>query len=261
MKLLETKNLTFSYNKKCNILEDINLSCHENQIVTLLGLNGSGKTTLLKLLAGLINKYDGEILVDNLSIKKISIKNRATKISYVSQLQSYLEDFIVKDFVLFSKLNKLKFIQNPTKNDEEEIFNYAKKLQIDYLLNKKLAELSGGEKQIISIFCALIQDTKIILMDEPTSALDIKNQYKILSLIKGLARQNNKLFIISTHNPNHALYLNSYVYILKDHKIYREGNAKEIINKDILEKVYDNNICYSNELEYNEISFQDTKNN
>ena len=121
---------------------------------------------------------------------------------------------------------------------------------------KKLGEISGGERQIVSICSAIIQDTEIVILDEPTSALDIKNQHKVLSIIKEIATEQRRTFILSSHNPNHALFLDSNVMVLQNGKIAMSGNAKETIKKEMLSEVYGENICYSSELSYDEISFK-----
>ena len=87
--------------------------------------------------------------------------------------------------------------------------------------------------------------------------MDIKNQHAVLSLIKKIAREQGKTFILSSHNPNHALYLSSYVFLLRHGKIMAQGQAEDIINIEALKTVYGEDICYSAELPYKEISFVD----
>ena len=125
------------------------------------------------------------------------------------------------------------------------------------MLDKKLGEISGGERQIVSICGAIVQDTDLIVLDEPTSALDIKNQHAVLSIIKKIAREQGKTFILSSHNPNHALYLDSNVLLLRNGAILTQGQAEDIINVEALKSVYGEDICYSMELVYKEISFKD----
>ena len=116
-------------------------------------------------------------------------------------------------------------------------------------------QLSGGEKQLINICSAVIQNTPIILMDEPTSALDLNNQYLIMNIIKNLESEG-KTIIITTHNPNICLYLNSSVLLLKEGKILKEGIARDIINVEILKKIYGDVVTTSKDLNYDEITFK-----
>ena len=126
---------------------------------------------------------------------------------------------------------------------------------IEHLSEKRLGELSGGERQIVSICASMAQDTKVVILDEPCSALDIVNQDKVLSILKSIAEEDNKTIVLSTHNPNHALYLNSNVVLMKDGKIADSGCAREVITPDRLRTIYGGRVCYSCVLPYHEISF------
>jgi iron complex transport system ATP-binding protein len=92
-----------------------------------------------------------------------------------------------------------------------------------------------------------------MILDEPTSALDFKNQKLILNILKEVASAG-KTIILSTHNPNHALYLDSNAILIHHGKIIKAADAKEIVTKEVLSSVYGDNLVYSKELEYNEIS-------
>jgi iron complex transport system ATP-binding protein len=256
--MIEVKDLSFKYQKKGKlVLDKLNFSCEKGTVNVLIGLNGSGKTTLIKTIAGLLENYQGEVYVDGKNLQELSIKERARKMAYVSQRSNAVDDFPVLDYLLFGTVNKMNFYQSPTEEDEKRVLDCAKEFGITHLLDKKLGEISGGERQIVSICGAIVQDTSLVILDEPTSALDIKNQNKVLSVIKRIAQDKGKTFILSSHNPNHALYLDSNVYVLKAGRIEDFGRAKDIITVDNLVKVYGDNICYSDELSYREISFKD----
>ena len=92
-------------------------------------------------------------------------------------------------------------------------------------------------------------------MDEPTSALDLNNQYLIMNIIKNLV-SDGKTIILSTHNPNICLYLDSFVLLLKEGKVLNSGKAKDIINVETLKQIYGDVITTSEELNYNEITFK-----
>ena len=258
MKMIDVKELSFKYQRKGKlVLDKLNFSCEKGTVNVLIGLNGSGKTTLIKTIAGLLENYQGEVFIEGADLKGLSIKERAKKMAYVAQRSNAVDDFPVLDYLLFGTVNKMNFCQSPKEEDKKRVLDCAKQFGITHLLDKKLGEISGGERQIVSICAAIVQDTNLVILDEPTSALDIKNQNKVLSVIKRIAQDKGKTFILSSHNPNHALYLDSNVYVLKDGRIENFGRAKDIINVDNLVKVYGDNICYSDELPYREISFKD----
>ena len=258
MKMIDVKELSFKYQRKGEpVLDKLDFSCEKGTVNVLIGLNGSGKTTLIKILAGLLENYQGEVFIDGKDLKGLSIKERAKKMAYVAQRSNAVDDFPVLDYLLFGTVNKMNFYQSPKEEDKKKVLDYAEEFGVTYLLDKKLGEISGGERQIVSICAAIVQDTNLVILDEPTSALDIKNQNKVLSVIKQIAQDKGKTFILSSHNPNHALYLDSNVYVLKEGRIEVFGRVKDIITVDNLVKVYGNNICYSDDLPYREISFKD----
>ena len=256
MKMIDVKNLSFRYQRKGKlVLDELIFSCEKGTVNVLIGLNGSGKTTLIKTIAGLLENYQGEVYIGDNNLKALSIKERARRMAYVSQRSNAVDDFPVLDYLLFGTVNKMNFYQSPKEEDKKRVLDCAEEFGITHLLDKKLGEISGGERQIVSICGAIVQDTDLIILDEPTSALDIKNQNKVLSLIKKIAKEQGKTFILSSHNPNHALYLESNVVLLKDGRILKEGQASEIITTDILKNIYGDNIEYSKNLPYQEVSF------
>ena len=257
MKMIEVKNLSFKYNKNGKtVLDNLSFTTEKGTVNVLIGLNGSGKTTLIKTLAGLLENYSGEIVLDGKKLSEIKIQDRAKIMSYVAQRNNSVDDFLVREYLLFGRVNKLSFYSSPKKEDEDEMLKCAERFKITHLLDKKLGEISGGERQIVSICSAIIQDTDLVILDEPTSALDIKNQHTVLSIIKDIASECGKTFILSSHNPNHALFLDSNVILLQNGKTSVIGNAKEIIAKESLSEIYGDNLCYSKDLSYDEVSFK-----
>ena len=256
MKMIDVKNLSFRYQRKGKlVLDELIFSCEKGTVNVLIGLNGSGKTTLIKILAGLYEKYRGGVSIGGNNLKTLSVKQRSKIMSYVAQRSGLIDDFSVKEYLLFGRVNKMNFYQSPAREDQDRVLEYAAQFGITGLLDKKLGEISGGERQIVSICSAVIQDTELIILDEPTSALDIRNQHKVLSLIREIATEQKKTFVLSSHNPNHALYLNSDVFVLQEGKIIEKGNAHEMVDVEKLKRVYGEKLCYSSELDYKEISF------
>lgn len=254
---IKINNISFKYDKKAAepTLNDINLELKDGSINVLLGLNGCGKTTLLKLLAGLEKPLSGVIQYGDDDLSKISIKERSKTFSYVPQHSNIVGDIPVYDYLLFGTTNTLAFYQSPGEKEMQKVYAVAKRLDITHLLDKKIGEVSGGERQIVFIACALIQDTPIILLDEPTSALDIKNQNKVLTVLKEISKEG-KTIILSSHNPNHALFLDSNVVLMNKGILATTGAAKDLITVEKLVSIYGEHVCYSKELGYDEISFR-----
>ena len=253
--MITIKNLLFNYsNREKPVINDLSFEIHPGKVYVLLGLNGCGKTTLIKLLAGLYKPTSGIIEYNNQDLQSIKINERSKLFSYVSQKGINNDDYNVKDYLTYGYANSLKFYESPKQEQVSQVNEIAKKFHIENLLNKKIGQLSGGEKQIVMIASSIIQNTEIILLDEPTSALDLKNQNLVLSALKDIS-SNGKTIIFSSHNPNHALFLDADVLLMNDGKITKSGSSNEIIDIESLNEIYGKNLCYSKDLGYNEISF------
>ena len=253
MTLLEVKNLSYSYKTNQTVLNSINLKIEEGTINVLLGLNGCGKTTLLKLIASLLKTKTSEIFINGKSLNNLKNNEKAKLISYVPQLSSSEEDFLVKDFLLFGFVSDLKFYEKPKKDQVKKMHEAAAKFDIELLLNKKLNELSGGERQKVYICSAYLQDTPLILLDEPMSALDLKNQSLIVNILQEL-KEEGKTIILSAHNPNIALILDSNVILMNNGEIYKTGHCSDIVKVPILKDIYGNHLISTKEVEYDEVT-------
>ena len=159
--------------------------------------------------------------------------------------------------VMKSTGENLKGIAETVANTALSAVNAASRCGIDALLDRSIHAISGGERQLAYIARALAQRSEIIVMDEPTSALDVSNQHMVLSLLKDLVNVDGKTILLSSHNPNHALYLDCNVFIMKDGSIIESGYAREMITVEKLKPIYGDDVCLSSEQEYFEISFKD----
>lgn len=245
--IYELKNVSFSYDKKRNILEDINLKINKGDLITLLGKNGSGKTTLFSLMLGINKKYKGSIKLNEKEIKNIKERDIAKISGYVPQNHFPTFGFSVLEFVLTGLANKIKLFSSPTKKDINNAINLLKELNLNDLINRDYSELSGGEMQQILIARALISKPKLIIFDEPTSHLDYPNTIKILKMIKKLNKKKYTI-IFSTHDPNQSLLLNSKTILLNQKGKIIVGDSDKIINEKNLKEIYGYKIL----IKYNE---------
>lgn len=199
---LKIENLNFSYGSH-KVLSDVNLLIEDGQTVTLLGPNGAGKSTLFKCILGLLNNYDGKILIDGTSIKDMTIRQRAKAISYIPQKHSQTYDFSALEIVLMGCSVKLSALQNPGKNEIKAAIKAMQLIGIEHLKDRKISEISGGEQQMVLIARAIAQNGKILVLDEPTSALDFGNVIRVQKCIKELSEKGYTI-IQSSHQPEQA---------------------------------------------------------
>lgn len=255
MSVIKFNEVTFNYQNADTILNKISFNIEEQTTTVVLGKNGSGKSTLLKLLMNFEKPKSGVIYLNDKPLDEYSILERSKQVAYVGQDIFNQFDFSVEDYLLFGVTNALGMFKSPKKKHYEKVNEFVTKFDIKHLINKKMDQISGGEKQIVMICKAFIQGSKIIVLDEPLSALDFTNQNKILRLLK-VIKNEDKTIVFTTHNPNHALYLDSNVLLIDHNEIVINGKARSELTLENLSKVYGDTIGFSSEHSYNEFSIK-----
>ena len=231
--MLKLNNVCFSYNKSREVLHDVSFDVKEGECVVLLGPNGVGKTTLLSLLLGVNKPKEGNVVFDEKDIKELSAKEKAEYISYVPQLIAG-NDLTVFDTVLLGRLPYYKIY--PTREDIRLTNEYLKQFGLEEIRDKQTNQISGGERQIVSLVRGLIQQSKLLVFDEPTNNLDINAELRVLDIIKE-EKKNNKSFLVSMHDINQALEIGDRFIFLKNGKIFAICNKNEI-KEAIIDEVY-----------------------
>ena len=218
--ILEIKNLSKSFidgKKTLNVLKNINLLINQGSIITIKGPSGSGKSTLLSLIGTLDKPNKGEIIFDNENIDLIKDLNRFRndKIGYIFQFHNLISELSLKENVILPREISRK------KVDHQEIKDLFKFFELDDRMNSYPKDLSGGEKQRVSVMRAIINQPSIVIADEPTGNLDQKNVFKMIDLFKKLNNEHNLTFIIATHDNE--------VFSIGDIKLQlKEGYLKNI---------------------------------
>lgn len=234
---IEIKNLNFSYSKK-EVLKNINLKFPKGSITSILGPNGIGKSTLLKLISGKEKPIVGEVLIDGINVLSIKKKDLAKKIAYIGQLNSSTFEFLVLDVVLMGRTSSMGYFGTPKIKDKEIALKYLGEMNILHLKDKYYNHLSGGEQQLVLITAALCQESEFIILDEPTSHLDFGKGYKFIEKLKDLSAERKKGIIFTTHYPDHVLQVGGNCVILSDKNIEVSGNTQDVLNDEILSKIY-----------------------
>jgi ABC-type multidrug transport system fused ATPase/permease subunit len=205
-------NLNYIYDKKKIFIKDINFEILRGDCFGIVGESGSGKTTLIKVLTGLLNNYQGKILIDDINLN-INTKNWFSKVSYVPQ-NIFLLDSTIRANVAFGEFHSdIDDFQIKKSLDEAQISEFRDNL--DLFVGERGSKISGGQQQRIMIARALYRKPEIIFFDEATSALDIDNEKKILNTIQLL--KNKYTIIISTHRSE-TLSICNKVYDIKNNK-------------------------------------------
>lgn len=243
---LEVKNISFAYHSKAVgakskqgplVLDKVSFSLDDGEMVAFLGKNGAGKTTLLRIIPGFLPPISGDVLIDGISVNSMNLQDKAKVIAYIPQFSHTAFAYTVMESVLMGRSPYISTFGKPTKEDEEQARKVMDELGILSLENRPTNEISGGERQLVLIARALMQNAKLLILDEPTSFLDYSNQLLVLEKAVELTKKGY-CCLYSTHNPDLALSYSSRVIAMKDGQLAFSVEPQELENSDALSSIY-----------------------
>jgi ABC-type multidrug transport system fused ATPase/permease subunit len=223
---IKVSNLEFAYEDN-NILNGIDFEFKKGKSYALVGASGSGKTTLLNLLAGRYQEYNGEINYDGKELKTLSIDSLFEKMAYVEQNVFVFDDSIVNNVTMYSNVDEDALARALEKAGLKALIEEK---GVDYKCGENGSNLSGGEKQRISIARALIKNAELLFMDEATSALDSETSSNVMHSVLDI---ENLSKIVITHKLEEKILKRfDEIIVLKNGKVYENGSFDELINKN-----------------------------
>ncbi len=194
MNFLKLENITYSYDGKENIFEDVNMDFEQGKIYCILGESGCGKTTLRSLLAGLDFPTQGRLYFKNKVIDRKELTN----------YRKHNVSIIFQNYNLIDFLNAKENVEIVSK---ESAYNILEKLGFDKNeMNRNILKLSGGQQQRVAVARALLSHSSLLLADEPTGNLDKRNAIAIAELLGEAAHKYEKCVIVVTHSEEIAKY-------------------------------------------------------
>ena len=235
--LLEVKNLSCGYGEKV-ILKDISFQMQKGEFLGIIGPNGVGKSTLLKTMLKIIPFLKGRIIFRGSDISGLSQKSLARNIAYVPQQTQAWFSFAVLEILLMGRYPFLGRLESESKSDWEAMQKKVGLTRIENLLYANLDELSLGERQMVFITRALVQEPSLLLLDEPSAHLDIGHEIKIFDLLQKLNRENNLSVITVLHDLNLASQYCNRLVLLSEGKIKKIGTPQEVLDYKTIEEVY-----------------------
>lgn len=235
MNALEIKNLSFGYDDSTIVVDHISFSVAEGKFVSIIGHNGSGKSTLAKLIIGLLNKKEGNILVFGEELTQKTVNNIRKRIGIVFQNPD--NQFIsstVEDDIAFGLENNQVSREEMVKLVNE----YAQKVGMEQYLDKEPSNLSGGQKQRVAIAGVLAMTPDIVIFDEATSMLDPKGKGDIRDLIVKMRIANPEMTVLSITHDIEEAFLSDEVIVMNEGKLILKGTPEEVFaSSEVLKEV------------------------
>lgn len=221
---VEFKNVYKSFGKT-EVVKNISLEIQDKEFLVLVGASGCGKSTLLRMIAGLEDITQGEILIDGKVVNNVHPKDR--DIAMVFQNYALYPHMNVFDNMAFGL--KMRKVSKDT--IKEKVLEAAKILNLENLLERKPKELSGGQRQRVALGRAIVREPKVFLMDEPLSNLDAKLRVQMRAEIKKLHTKLQTTFVYVTHDQIEALTMGDRIAILNKGELQQVDTPENIYNK------------------------------
>lgn len=237
MLTLRLEQVSLGYGKG-TILKDASLEASPREVLGIIGPNGSGKSTLIRGMTRLLVPSSGQIFIDGHTIGQLKHSELARLIAVVPQNAVLPELFTALEVVLMGRTPHLGLFRYESNSDLDIVQKAMESTNTAHLAERRIGELSGGEKQRLVVARALAQEPRIILLDEPTAQLDINYQIETLELIRQLCREQNLIVVIALHDLNLAAQYCDRLIILNNGKIHSQGTPEIVVNARTIKEVY-----------------------
>ncbi|HEM2723030.1 TPA: ABC transporter ATP-binding protein [Streptococcus suis] len=227
--MIDYQNVSLTCKVSGPILKNLTFDIQEGEFFVLIGPSGSGKTTTLKLINRLIEQTEGEVFFQGKRLKDFDLRDLRLETGYVlQQIALFPNMTVAENIALIPEMKGLGKEETLTRTREL----LAKVgLEPDSYLDRLPKDLSGGEKQRVSILRAIIANPKVLLMDEPFSALDPISKAQLQDLIKELHEEFKMTTVFVTHDMDEAVKLADRICLMQDGQVVQLGSPDELRNR------------------------------
>jgi iron complex transport system ATP-binding protein len=234
MVTLALEGLEVSYGRHV-VLRGVSLpELRGGEVTALLGPNAAGKSTLFRRILGLL-KGPGVVALDGRAVEAMAAGD-PDRPCYMPQDTAVNAVLTVFEAVLLARKQGGGWAVSDAEADA--VSRALRMLEIEALAARHLSELSGGQRQLVSLAQALVREPRVLLLDEPTSALDLQRQVEVLDLLRSLARERGLCVVIAIHDLNQALRFADRVAVLGEGRIVAHGTPEEVLTPALLRDVY-----------------------
>lgn len=220
------------------ILERIGLVVSPGEVVGLVGRNGAGKTTLLRLAGGSLTPSEGHVRVKGEALASVPRRELARRVALVPQDMHVPFPFRVGELVLMGRTPHAPLVGLESEEDVERARRALRRLGIEALVDRSIATLSGGERQLVLFARALVQDPDLLLLDEPTAFLDLKHRVEVLGEVRAFAAAGGSALVVS-HDLSLAARSCDRIVLLGAGRVIAEGPPVAVLTPENLRAAFE----------------------
>jgi iron complex transport system ATP-binding protein len=237
--LLEARAVGFAYGAGPPVIRGVSLGVPTGSLCAVIGANGCGKSTLVRLFAGLLAPVKGEILLGGEALGSIPRRQAARQVAYVPQANQLAFPFTALEVVLTGRSPYTPRFRFENVRDRECALEALEAVEAAHLAGRRVTELSGGERQMVSVARALAQQPRCILLDEPSAALDLKHRAMLVRTLAARRDSQEMTALVVTHDLHLIDPVFDYVFALRCGELIAEGRPAEVLTDGVLASVYD----------------------
>jgi len=237
--LLEARNLRFSYTPVKPVICGASLALRRGEMGAMIGPNGCGKSTMIRLLAGLVAPSAGEIAYEGAPLASIGPRVLAKKIAYVPQSTARTFPFTALEVVLTGRTPYIPRFEFESNRDVERAWEALETVSISHLANRRVTELSGGERQLVSVARALAQEPACLLLDEPSASLDLKHRAGLMRTLFDLRNRTGLTALMVTHDLSLLDPGFDVIFAMRCGTVAAQGAPSGVLHNSVLAEIYD----------------------
>ena len=249
MIILETREIDFRYELHRPTITAVSVGIQAGSMTALIGSNGCGKSTLIRLLAGLLLPHKGSISYRGSPFASHNRRELARALAYVPQTTSRAFPFTSLEVVLTGRTPHTSPFRLENREDVRQAMEALETVGVRHLADRKITELSGGERQLVAVARALAQEPECLLLDEPASSLDLKHRAGLIRMLTELRNRTGLTVVMVTHDLTMLDPGCDWVFAMRCGSIAASGPPADVIRDTVLADIYDDPYIHARRVE------------